>query len=157
MPKDQTVQVNSQAITDFVRMVRERFSSHTLSADVMAGPEVRQKVGQDGILTYLDWIIPMTYVYFGLGGPEDIGFYCSRLREEYQNKTILPILRGWLCRTNKKCSIDETTKQFKDSVRAGIAIVKSLDGTGYGIFTYESLLKDTGSYRLRDIKKRIQY
>lgn len=64
--------VNAAAIKDFVKKVREKFPDYSLSADVMASSSRRQVVGQDGILSFLDIVIPMMYTPTWVK-PSDIG------------------------------------------------------------------------------------
>jgi len=152
-----SVVINATAIENFVSLVRQRFPGLILSADVRASSGARQGVGQDGILNSLNWIMPMEYSYFGLGGSDDVQKWASVLKSTYQNKTVVPLLRGWLCKINAGCVIPrfETKDTFKDHLAADITAVTAIGIPNHGVFTYEVLLKDSGSKNLSGLKQKL--
>ncbi|MBI2079632.1 hypothetical protein HYT84_02615, partial [Candidatus Micrarchaeota archaeon] len=108
-PENYFVAVNPQAVTEFVKTVLGHFPFLKRSADVRAGKGPREGVGQDGILPYLDWIMPMSYVNFaGFEGDKEVKKWALILKGQYPNKTLIPILRGWVCRGKAEgCSVFE--------------------------------------------------
>lgn len=132
-PSGYEVVKNPDAITNFVKTVRATYPKHTLSADVKAGEGPRIEVGQNGILPYLDVIMPMAYTDADLP-PADVTKYVSYLKAAYPSALVVPDLRGWEHGT--------TPEHFLASLKADIAAAKAGKADGYAIFTYEAALRD---------------
>src|SRR3989338_9999727 len=142
-PEGYEVIVNADAVTDFVRQAGE-------------GP--RQGVGQNGILIYLDMIMPMEYTYFaGFEGDDEVKKRASMLKEQHPNKKLIPILRGWVCRGKlESCSLFEEADDTIKSLKSSVAVVREIDANGWGLFTYESFLSETGITKLKELVKDIR-
>lgn len=152
---DANFEINSDAVTAFVKRVREEFPTIILSADVRAGPFQRIGVGQDGMLPYLDVIMPMSYTYFaGFKGDEEVKMWVNLLLKDYPQKSIVPIIRGWYNKVEDPRSSDPLKGTQLD-----FQAVKQTKASGFSIFTYDSLI-DEGTLdkkKLTDIKKKIGY
>jgi len=140
-----TVQTNPAAVENFVTAVRQRFPNLTLSADVMAGKQRRTDVGQEGILQYLNVIMPMIYTYSG-----DVTTYGGQLKGWYPNKKIVPDLRGWILS-------DPASNGVITDLQSSVAAAKNAGLAGYAIFTYESLIAQSTIPTLKSIKDKTRY
>ena len=152
IPTYYTVKVTPQAILDFVTMVKHHVTRR-ISADVFAEESTRINSGQNGILGYVDIILPMSYTYFGdFDGPSDVKFWTQDAYSLYPLKQIVPVLRGWIEGIN-----DYRSDGLIDDLTQDVEAAKKGRANGYGIFTYESLLSEQWKYqRLADIVKIIE-
>lgn len=158
VPSDYTVQLDATAVEEFVRRVKTQFLQTRLSADIFEAEGTRIRLGQNGILTDLDVIIPMAYTapYYDLTNNR-VRQIVAGLRSKYPKATILPVLRGWRCieetpESLTGCSRTETSEDTKKNLNAGIEAGEEGGAQGYGIFTYEALLNETDTKRLKEIK-----
>jgi len=141
-------QVSSEVITDFVRQVRKKYPKVVLSADVMASQGRREALGQEGILIYLDWVMPMEYTKMGVS-PGDIGTWIEEIKKSHSDKRVISDLRGWVISQTGSQLLDDLTRDIKDARQAG--------ANGYAIFTYESLLSEAGIASLKSVRGKIKY
>ncbi len=136
---------NPEAIENFVKKVKANSRGLIVSADVMANPGMRNKVGQQGVPRLVDVIMPMSYSWFhtistGIDQKEiaelvedsELRANIALLASENVGKPIIPILRGW--------NIDN--RSIQEDISHEVIVVKGLGVEGYGIFTYEKLLID---------------
>jgi hypothetical protein len=159
LPIGSPVSVHSEAISDFANKVMSKFPNLVISADVFADAGTRQEVGQSGVLDIVSVIMPMEYTYFAkFGGPNEITEGGEVIKLMHLDKTVIPILRGWRCRTTEECIIDETPTDLLNSLTTGIQAAKSIiPADGYAIFTYESLLSETVSSSLKYSKEKLGF
>lgn len=139
-----------------MKKVRAKFPSKILSADVMAVEETRQRAGQDGLLPYLDIIMPMAYSYADNGsnnGSSTVAGWVADLRRQYPSKILLPILRGY-----EEGITIPPSKGLVSDLSADLAAVKLVKIDGYALFTYELLLNENSvTKKLSELKGRIGY
>ncbi len=140
--------VDSQAVTDFVKNVRSHYPNMQLSADVLAGTVRRQGVGQDGILKYLDIVMPMEYTKMGVDSNQVTGLTAD-IGTGYPSGKVIVDLRGWAIKQDGPALIFD--------IGTDITSVKSAGANGFAIFTYESFLGDTGYKSLKSVKDKIDY
>ncbi len=136
--------VDPQAVTDFVKKAREAIKGKNdrlvLSGDIMWNPLTRISVSQENAIPEFDVIVPMMYsgmfgIPTGIAGQIAIAANTAELRLLNQDGLIVPLLRGWSL-TGEPADI------FKAGLRDELGVVRFLAISGYGIFTYESMLKD---------------
>jgi len=142
-----SINVNSGVIEAFVREVKARFPSMTLSADVKSSALDRLDVGQGNIIQYLDVVMPMLYT--GWITPAAIPVFLGEMRLLYPDAVVVPDLRGWDYPKGSGHLIADLTRD--------ISLAKEGGSDGYAIFTYEQMLKDTKSKNLKSIKGRLGY
>jgi hypothetical protein len=140
--------VNSNAVKEFVRMVKEAFPEKKLSANVFSTFGGRIGVGQDGIIQYLDITMPMAYTNFGANAPR-ISDVINELKNLHPNTQIVLDLRGWKIRQDGEGLITDLTQDIQSAKKGGTG--------GYVIFTYESFLNQTGSKTLESVKIRLGF
>ncbi len=155
--------VKPEAIEAFVRRVREEFPGVTLTADVFAGNRTRIGFGQNGIIPYLKYSILMQYSDTDpdeIGVVDEVKKYTDEFKANHPGREFLSLLRGWRCK-KAWCNIDEnrTDKKdgFKVNLKADIGSAKRSGANGYGVFTYENLLADTDTKKLRDLRNDIDF
>ncbi len=160
---DRTWEVNAGAIEAFVRRVREEFPSVTLTADIFAGNGARIRLGQNGIIPYLEYSILMQYSDTDpdeINTKDEVKKYTDEFKANHPGREFLSLLRGWRCK-KAWCNIDEnrTDKrdEFKVNLKADIESAKRSGAKGYGVFTYENLLADVAEKALKDLKDDIGY
>ncbi len=147
LPDGYALLKNPSAVFHFVKMVREKFPTLKLSADVMAGKDRRKELGQEDILSYLDLTMPMMYTYSGIGGPADIITYGLEIT---RHGRIIPDLRGW----NDNIT-DPRSKGLVADLGLDIAAVNDINLDGFALFTYEALLVQSGSKSLANLKEKL--
>jgi hypothetical protein len=138
--------VNANAVESFIKKVSEKFPKIILSADVMASSIRRKAVGQDGVLNYVDIILPMTYTKYGV---DEVGTWISDIRSSHPNKKILALIRGWAYTQNSNGLLEDG--------KTDITSAKTAKSSGYAIFTYESLLSESNQIFLKDIKEKLGF
>ncbi|MEK6979198.1 MAG: putative glycoside hydrolase [Candidatus Micrarchaeota archaeon] len=144
IPAYYTVKVNPVAIQNFVIEAEKR--ARTLSADVFPSESKRIEVGQNGILQYMDMIMPMTYVGLTVDDSDWIAMWVNDIYYSYPLRDIVPLLKGW-----------GTGQDLIEGLSKDVKAAKDGRANGYGIFTYESLLTEQGVYqKLVDVKKIIE-
>jgi hypothetical protein len=156
--------VKSDAINSFVQKAAQRLAgvnaSIVLSADVMASEGARIAYGQQGVPAAVDVIMPMSYSRFytistwlpGLEeNPElsrqaetaELKANLEVLKLANSERYLLPIMRGWI--------IKQTSEEFLSDLKADTSAAMEVTTTGYALFTYESLLSETGSDSLNQL------
>ncbi len=150
LPPGSPISIHPDAINDFVNKVMTNFPRFVISADVFADSGTRQEMGQSGVLDIVSVIMPMEYMYFSkFLGSDKVAGYGQEIKLMHLNKAVIPILRGWVCRT-PSCSKNETYFDMLNSLTAGIQATKSIiPADGYAIFTYEMMLTGTISNSLK--------
>ena len=136
--------VNPTAIEDFVKTVRKRYPKIILSADLFPRKDVRIAIGQNGIIGDLDIAIDMAYTKFAISNSYEISL--NEMKKDYPNAHIVPLLRGWI--------VGKRDLTLISGLKADVNIAKSFS-KDWGIFTYESLLIQSGR-SLSEILKEVE-
>ncbi len=140
--------VNPDAVSAFVKMVKDTFSTKFISADLFPTPSSRYSLGQEGALNNIDVAMLMAYTKFG-GHPISIRDVLTRFYFTHPTGRVVTILRGWKIGEDGEGLISDLSKDIQDA--------KDWTANGYVVFTYDSLLNDTGSSSLLSIKKRLVF
>ena len=150
---------NPLVIEDFVKRVRAEFPKLTVSADVFTRSWMRDQNAQQSILPHLDMIIPMSYT----GGDslldsdlpiiKEVKFWNEDLRRNYPDTVLITLLGTW----RRGAETAQNTADVFRRAKSDIGLTKESPVDGYGIFTYESLLRQTNSKSLWSIRKKIGF
>ncbi len=135
------------AVSHFVRVVREKFPTLKLSADVMAGEPRRIAVGQNDVLPLLDLVMLMAYTdpSKGADSSKNIPDWIQ-IANQTSGRKVLPLLRGWRLDS-------QNVQTFLTDLRADVNFTAATSAAGYGFFTYESLLEDGSLKTLKSFSK----
>ena len=145
--------VHPEAIENFVKTVNARYSNLTISADIFATDDNRQKNGQAGIPNLLKIAMPMVY-----SRTDQNDNYMNEVTTEielfhmyYYNTTILPIIKGFAGYTPKGATapLIPLTKDFKNDVDNVI----SSGVNACAVFNYEYLLTNTNYRTLASLEQ----
>lgn len=150
--------VDPDAPANFVKTVVTTYPGFVISGNVMPVSLYRQRLGQENVLDHLDIIMPMTYSRFGAIVSDDmIGLEIDALNNDYPETPIMADLRAWVIPVSDWYFWDtrSDSEVLFDDLNADIGRVAKADG--YVLFTYESLLNETGSDSLSSIKERIGF
>lgn len=144
--------INSNAVSEFVKKVKLKFPNHIISGDIFSNDDSRKTVAQNKVPKNLGLIMPMTYTYFGMKGPDKVMDSILEIRRLFPGIPIRPCLRGWGDRIT-----DSASKGLLPDLADSIAKAKEADTEGYAIFTYEELLLQANARTLSSIKSQIGF
>ena len=99
----------------------------------------------EGEYTCKSTAIDMAYTKFAISNSYEIGISLNEIKNDYPNKRIIPLLRGWI-----KGDSASFIRNLKSDILASRVFTKD-----WGIFTYESLLIQSGK-PLSDILKEVE-
>ena len=90
--------------------------------------------------------IDMAYTKFAISNSYKIGISLNEMKKDYPNAHIVPLLRGWI--------VGKRDLTLISGLKADVNIAKSFS-KDWGIFTYESLLIQSGR-SLSEILKEVE-